>query len=92
MEDAAFTDGKNVTNMDEKSKILNILADGPQDAGGLSTRLGISRNTLFSLLMKMEKESLIEWKGQEWAVKPSSDSKQRHLSDTSHPSEGGPDR
>lgn len=74
MEGAAFTDGKNVTNMDEKSKILKLLANGPQDAGGLSTRLDIARNTLFSLLMTMEKEGLIEWKGQEWAVKPSSDS------------------
>jgi predicted transcriptional regulator len=90
VEGAALTDGKNVTNMDEKSKILNLLANGPQDAGGLSTRLGISRNTLFSLLMKMEKEGLIEWKGQEWAVKPSSDSKQSDLPDTSDPSEGGP--
>ncbi len=75
--------------MDEKSKVLNLLAHEPQDAGGLSTRLGISRNTLFSLLMKMEKESLIEWKGQEWAVKPSSDSEQSGLPGTSHPSEGG---
>ena len=75
--------------MDEKSKILNLLAHGPQDAVGLSTRLGISRNTLFSLLMKMEKEGLIEWKGQEWAVKPSSDSEQSDPPDTSHPSEGG---
>ena len=83
MEGAAFADGKNVTNMDEKPKILNLLAQGPQDAGGLSTRLGISRNTLFSLLMKMEKEGLIEWKGQEWAVKPSSDSKQSDLPETS---------
>ena len=80
-----------MTNRDDRGKILTLLAHGPQDAGGLSMRLGISRNTLFSLLMKMEKESLIEWKGQEWAVKPSSDSKQRHFSDTSHPSEGGPD-
>ena len=63
-----------MTNTDEKSKILNRLAHGPQDAGGLSTRLDIARNTLFSLLMTMEKEGLIEWKGQEWAVKPSADS------------------
>ncbi len=77
-----------MANMDEKPRILNLLAHGPQDAGGLSTRLGISRNTLFSLLMKMEKEGLIEWKGQEWAVKPSSDSKQSDLPDTSHPSKG----
>ena len=69
-----FTHGKNVTNMDENSKILNLLADGPQDAGGLSTQLGISRNTLFSLLMKMEKEGLIQWKDRGWAVKPPSDS------------------
>ena len=89
MEGDAFTDGENVTNTDEKSKILSLLADGPQDAGGLSTQLGISRITLFSLLMNMEKEGLIEWKGQEWVVRPSSDSKQSDLPDTSHPSEGG---
>ncbi len=91
MEGTAFTDGRNVTSMDEKSKILNLLAHGPQDANGLCAQLGISRNTLFSLLMKMEKEGLIDWKGQEWAVKPSSDSKQSDLTDTSHPSEGGSD-
>ena len=90
MERAAFTGGKNVTNMDEESKILNLLAHEPQDAGGLSTRIGISRNTLFSLLMKMEKEGLIEWKGREWAVKPSSDSKRGDSPDTNHPPEGGP--
>ncbi len=91
MEGAAFTEGKNVTNMDEKSKILNLLANGPQDAGGLSTRLDIARNTLFSLLMTMEKEGLIEWKGQEWAVKPSSGSKQSDPPDTSHPPAGRSD-
>ena len=91
MEGDAFTDGKNVTNMDEKSKILNLLAHGPQDAVGLCSWLGISPNTLFSLLRKMEKEDLVVWSGQEWAVKPSSDSKQSDLPDTSHPSEGGSD-
>ncbi len=75
-------------DMDETSKILNLLANGPQDASGLSARLGISRNTLFSLLMKMEKEGLINWKGQEWAVKASSDSKRSDLPDVSRPSEG----
>ena len=89
MEGAAFTDDKNVTNMDEKSEILNLLAHEPQDANGLSTRLGISPNTLFSLLRKLEKEDLIAWNGQEWALRPSSDSKQSDLPDTSHPSEGG---
>ena len=77
--------------MDEKSKILNLLAHAPKDAGALSARLGIPRNTLFSLLMKMEKEGLIEWRNQEWAVKPSSDSKLRDLPETSHPSEGESD-
>ncbi len=76
-------------SMDDKARVLKLLADRPQDAGGLASRLGLSRNTLFSLLMKMEKEGLIEWKGQEWAVKPSSDSKQSDLPDTSHPPEGG---
>ncbi len=76
--------------MDDKARVLKLLADGPQDAIGLCSRLGLPGNTLFSLLRKMEKEALIEWKGQEWAVKPSSDSKQSDLPDTSHPSEGGP--
>lgn len=61
--------------MDDKARVLTLLADRSQDAGGLSTRLGISRNALFSLLMKLEKEGLIEWTDQEWAVKLSSDSK-----------------
>ena len=77
--------------MDDKARVLKLLADRPQDAGGLCSRLGISPNTLFSLLRKMEKEDLIVWKGQEWALKPSSDSKQSDLPDTSHPSEGGSD-
>ena len=73
MEDAAFTDGKRMTNSDDRKKILTLLAGGPQDARELARKLGISRNPLFSLLMKMEKEELIVWHGQEWAVKPSSD-------------------
>ncbi len=89
MEGNAFTDGENVTNMDEKSQILNLLADGPLDAGGLCSRLGISPNTLFSLLRKMEKEDLIVWNGEDWAVRPSSDTKLSDLPDTSHPCEGG---
>lgn len=75
--------------MDDRARVLKLLADSPQDAVGLCSLLGISRNPLFSLLMKMEKEGLIEWKDQEWAVKPPSDSKQSDLPDTSHPSEGG---
>lgn len=61
-----------MTNMDDQNKILTLLGGGPQDARELSRKLGISRNPLFSLLMKMEKEDLIVWKDQEWAVKPSS--------------------
>ncbi len=76
--------------MDGESKILNLLAHGPQDANGLSTQLSLSRTTLFSLLIKMEKEGLIDWKGHAWAVKPSPDSKRSDLPDRSHPSEGGP--
>ncbi len=75
--------------MDDKARVLKLLADRPQDAVGLCSRLGISRNPLSSLLMKMEKEGLIEWKGQEWAVKPASDSKQSDLPDTRHPPEKG---
>ncbi len=77
--------------MDDRARVLKLLADRPQDAVGLCSRLGISNNPLFSLLMKMEKEGLIEWKGKEWALKPSFYSKQNDLPDTSHPSEGGLD-
>ncbi len=70
-----FTDGKRMTNMDDRRKIFNLLAHAPQDARELARRLGISRNPLFSLLMSMEKENLIVWDGKEWAVKPSSDSR-----------------
>ena len=73
MEDAAFADDNRMTNMDDRNKILTLLAGGPQDARELARKLNISRNPLFSLLMKMEKEDLIVWKDQEWAVKPSSD-------------------
>ena len=75
MEDAAFTDGKRMTSSDDRKKILTLLAGGPQDARELARKLGISRNPLFSLLMKMEKEELIVWHDKEWAVKPSSDSR-----------------
>ena len=87
---AAFTDGKGTTNMDDRRKVLSLLASGPQDAGALSMRLGISRNTLFSLLIKMEKEDLIEWKDREWVARPSSASKQDGRPDTSRSSESGP--
>ncbi len=90
-EGAAFTDGKRMINMDDQTKILTLLARGPQDARELARKVGIPRNPLFSLLMKMEKEGLIEWKGQEWTVKPSRDSKQNDLPDSSHQSEGGSD-
>ncbi len=76
--------------MDDKARVLKLLADRPQDAVGLCSRLGKSPNMLFSLLRKMEKKDLIVWNGQEWAVKPPSDSKKSDLSDASHPSEGGP--
>ncbi len=75
--------------MDDNTRVLKLLADRPQDAVGLCSRLGISPNMLFTLLRKMEKEDLIVWNGQEWAVRPSSDSKQSDLPDTSNPSEGG---
>lgn len=58
-----------MTNTDDRNKILTLLSGGPQDARELARKLGISRNPLFSLLMKMEKEDLIVWKDQEWAVK-----------------------
>ena len=81
--------GKGPVNIDDKARVLKLLAECPQDAGGLSTRLGISSNPLFSLLMKMEKEDLIVWNGQEWAVRPPSDSRQNGAPDSSLPSERG---
>ncbi len=75
--------------MDDNTRVLKLLADRPQDAVGLCSRLGISPNMLFTLLRKMEKEDLIVWNGEEWAVRPSSDSWQSDLPDTCHPSEGG---
>ena len=74
--------GDRVANTDDRARILKSLAKRPQDAGGLGSELALSRNTLFSLLMKMENEDLIVWNGQEWVVKPSSDSKQSGTSDT----------
>ena len=90
MEGGAQGPRESTTKMDDRARILASLVDRSQDACGLSSRLGISRNPLSSLLMKMEKEGLIEWKGQEWAVKPASDSKQSDLPDTRHPPEKGP--
>ena len=74
--------------MDDRTRILKLLAYRPENAAELARKLGISRNPLFSLLMKMEKEDLIVWTGREWAVKPSSDSKPSRAPDSSHPSEG----
>ena len=51
---------ESTTKMDDRARILASLVDRSQDACGLSSRLGISRNPLSSLLMKMEKEGLIE--------------------------------
>ena len=64
--------------MDNEAKILDLLAEGPEDADGLARKLGIGSNTLFSWLMKMEKEDLIVWNGQAWDVTPSSESKRHH--------------
>ena len=75
--------------MDDRTKVLQLLAEGPEDAFELGRKLGMSRNPLFSLLMRMEKEDLIVWNGQEWAVKPSSDSRQNGSPDSSHPPEEG---
>ncbi len=75
--------------MDDNTRVLKLLADRPQDAVGLCSGLRISPNMLFTLLRKMEKEDLIVWNGEEWAVRPSSDSKLSDLPDICHPSEGG---
>ncbi len=61
--------------MDDREKILKSLAEAPRDAGQLASLLGISRSTLFSTLMRMEKEELIAWDGTHWSVVPSSDRK-----------------
>ena len=61
--------------MDDREKILKSLAEAPRDAGRLSASLGISRNKLFSTLMKMEKEELITWDGAKWTIASSSDRK-----------------
>ncbi len=65
--------GKRPMVMDDKARVLKLLGDCPQDSVGLCSRLGVSPNTLFSLLRKMEKEDLITWDGQEWSAKSSSD-------------------
>ncbi len=77
--------------MDDRTKVLQLLAEGPEDAYELGRKLGMSRNLLFSLLMRMEKEDSIVWNGRNWAVKPPSDSKQSGPPDTSHAFQGGPD-
>lgn len=82
--------GKKLMNMDDKARILELLADRSQDAVWLSSRLGISRNTMFSLLRKMEKEDLIVWGKQEWAVKAASDLRQEGSPDSSHPTDKDP--
>lgn len=61
--------------MDDREKILKSLAEASRDAGQLSSLLGISRNTLFATLIKMEKEALIAWDGNQWSIVPSSDRK-----------------
>ena len=45
--------------MDDKERVLKLLADRPQDACGLLSSLNISRNPMFSMLAAMEKEDLI---------------------------------
>ena len=76
--------------MDDKARVLKLLADRPQDACGLSSSLNISCNPMFSLLATMEKEDLIAWSGQAWTVKPASDSRENGSPDSSQPSEGDP--
>ena len=74
--------------MHNREEILTLLGDAPQGADELSRKLGISRKTLFSLLMSMEKEDLIAWNGQEWIIPASAEPKP---SDTP-PSMSGDDR
>ena len=86
----AFGRDKGPMNMDDKARVLKLLADRPQDACGLSSSLSISRNPMFSLLLTMEEEDLIVWNGQEWALKPATDSRQIGSPDSSHSAAGGP--
>ncbi len=75
--------------MDDEEKILESLRKKPRGAGELSQLCGISRNPMFSLLMKMEKENLIVWDGRAWTTPPSADAKPSGDADTSPPLEGG---
>ncbi len=54
--------------MENREEILGLLGGGPRDAGELSQMCGVARSTMFSLLMKMEKEDLIVWDGKEWTI------------------------
>ncbi len=59
--------------MDDRDRILECLVEKPRDAGELGRLLGISRDTLFSTLMKMEQRELIAWDGREWSIVSSVD-------------------
>lgn len=74
--------------MEDREKILESLRKQPRGAGELSQVCGIARNTMFSLLMKMEKENLIEWTGRAWTTSPLSDAKPGGDADTRPPSAG----
>jgi predicted transcriptional regulator len=54
--------------MDDKKRILNLLARRPHDASEMARMLNISRNMMFSMLRTMEREGAIMWNGHEWTL------------------------
>lgn len=54
--------------MDEKERILDLLAKRPHDASEMARMLTISRNMMFSTLRTMERDGAIMWNGHEWAL------------------------
>ena len=77
--------------MDDREKVLEAVREGPLGVGELSGLCGISHNTMFSLLIKMEKDNLIAWTGRAWTTTPSPDAKPSGDADTSPPSERSSD-
>jgi predicted transcriptional regulator len=74
--------------VEDREKILESLRKNPRDAGELSQVCGIARNAMFALLMKMEKENLIEWTGRAWTTSPSPEATPGGDADTRPPSTG----
>jgi DNA-binding IclR family transcriptional regulator len=54
--------------MDEKERILDLLAKRPHDASEMARMLNMSRNMMFSMLRIMERDGAIMWNGHEWTL------------------------